>query len=225
MKLLLLEDDKETRGQLERLLVAAGYIVDSCSNGRDAIFLGSTGEYSVLILDRMVPGIDGLGVLKALRAADVQTPAIFLTAIDGIHDRVEGLDAGADDYLVKPFASIEFLARVKALARRQPANNVETVLRVEDLEMDLIKRSVQRGGRQIMLQAQEFKLLEYLMRHTGEIVTRSMLLENVWAFHFEPQTNIIESHMSRLRSKVDRGFDKELIHTIRGSGYSINALA
>jgi two-component system OmpR family response regulator len=173
----------------------------------------------------MVPGIDGLGVLKALRAADVRSPALFLTAIDGVHDRVEGLDAGADDYLIKPFASIEFIARVNALSRRQPANDVVTVLRVADLEVDLIKRSVRRAGRQILLQAQEFKLLEYLMRHAGEIVTRSMLLEHVWSFHFDPQTNIIESHMSRLRSKVDRGFDVELIHTIRGSGYSLDALA
>jgi two-component system OmpR family response regulator len=225
VKLLLLEDDEATRTHLERALLAAGYVVDVCSNGRDAIFLGSSNEYAVLILDRMVPGIDGLGVLKALRAADVRSPALFLTAIDGVHDRVEGLDAGADDYLIKPFASIELIARVNALSRRQPANDVVTVLRVADLEVDLIKRSVRRAGRQILLQAQEFKLLEYLMRHAGEIVTRSMLLEHVWSFHFDPQTNIIESHMSRLRSKVDRGFDVELIHTIRGSGYSLDALA
>jgi len=225
VKLLLLEDDDATRTHLERTLAAAGYVVDVCSNGRDAIFLGSSSEYAVLILDRMVPGVDGLGVLKALRAAGVRSPALFLTAIDGVHDRVEGLDAGADDYLVKPFASIEFIARVNALSRRQPANDVVTVLRVADLEVDLIKRSVRRAGRQILLQAQEFKLLEYLMRHAGEVVTRSMLLENVWSFHFDPQTNIIESHMSRLRSKVDRGFNLELIRTIRGSGYSLDALA
>lgn len=225
MKVLLLEDDDATRANLERTLVSAGHVVDVCTNGRDAIFLGSSSEYAVLILDRMVPGVDGLGVLKALRAAGVRSPALFLTAMDGIHDRVEGLDAGADDYLVKPFASIEFIARVNALSRRQPANEVATVLRVDDLEVDLIKRSVKRGGKQIQLQAQEFKLLEYLMRHAGEIVTRSMLLENVWSFHFDPQTNIIESHMSRLRSKVDRGFDGELIQTIRGSGYRLVALA
>lgn len=225
MKVLLLEDDDATRANLERTLVSAGHVVDVCANGRDAIFLGSSSEYAVLILDRMVPGVDGLGVLKALRAAGVRSPALFLTAMDGIHDRVEGLDAGADDYLVKPFASIEFIARVNALSRRQPANEVATVLRVDDLEVDLIKRSVKRGGKQIQLQAQEFKLLEYLMRHAGEIVTRSMLLENVWSFHFDPQTNIIESHMSRLRSKVDRGFDGELIQTIRGSGYRLVALA
>ncbi|GHH25977.1 DNA-binding response regulator [Sphingomonas glacialis] len=225
MKLLLLEDDDATRVHLERTLVAAGYVVDVCSDGRHAIALGSINEYAVLIFDRMVPGIDGLGVLKALRAAGVRSPALFLTAIDGVHDRVEGLDAGADDYLVKPFAAIELIARVNALLRRRPATDVMTALRVADLEIDLIKRSVKRAGQQILLQAQEFKLLEYLMRHAGEIVTRSMLLENVWSFHFDPQTNIIESHMSRLRSKVDRGFDRELIHTIRGSGYSLDALA
>ena len=225
MNLLLLEDDEATRTHLERTLVAAGHVVDACSNGSDAIVLGSTNDYAVLILDRMVPGVDGLGVLKALRAAGVRAPAIFLTAIDGVHDRVEGLDAGADDYLVKPFAAIEFLARVNALLRRQPARDVATVLRVADLEIDLIKRSVRRGGRAIALQAQEFKLLEYLMRHAGEIVTRTMLLENVWSFHFDPQTNIIESHMSRLRSKVDRGFDQELIHTVRGAGYRCDGLA
>jgi len=144
--------------------------------------------------------------------------------MDGVHDRVEGLDAGADDYLVKPFAAIELLARVNALLRRQPASDVVTVLRVADLEVDLIKRTVRRAGKTVELQAQEFKLLEYLMRHAGEIVTRTMLLENVWSFHFDPQTNIIESHMSRLRSKVDRGFGTELIHTIRGAGYRLAAL-
>ncbi len=200
-------------------------MVDACANGADAIFLGTTGDYAVLILDRMVPGVDGLGVLKALRATGVRAPALFLTAMDGVHDRVEGLDAGADDYLVKPFAAIELIARVNALARRQPVQAVPTMLRVADLEVDLIKRSVKRAGQTILLQAQEYKLLEYLMRHTGEIVTRTMLLENVWSFHFDPQTNIIESHMSRLRAKIDRGFDTELIHTIRGSGYRLDALA
>ncbi len=224
MKLLLLEDDDATRAHLERTLIAAGHVVDACANGPDAIFLGSSSAYAVLILDRMVPGVDGLGVLKALRATGVRTPALFLTAMDGVHDRVEGLDAGADDYLVKPFAAIELLARVNALSRRQPGSDVVTVLRAADLEVDLIKRSVRRGGRPIELQAQEFKLLEYLLRHAGEVVTRTMLLENVWSFHFDPQTNVVESHMSRLRSKVDRGFGQELIHTIRGSGYRLDAL-
>jgi two-component system OmpR family response regulator len=224
VKLLLLEDDESTRAHLERTLVAAGHAVDACATGPTAIALGSGTAYAVLILDRMVPEVDGLGVLKALRAAGVQAPALFLTAMDGVHDRVEGLDAGADDYLVKPFAAIELVARVNALARRQPAQAVVTLLCVADLELDLIKRSVRRAGRVVDLQAQEFKLLEYLMRHAGEIVTRTMLLENVWSFHFDPQTNIIESHMSRLRSKVDRGFGTELIHTIRGAGYCLAAL-
>lgn len=224
MKLLLLEDDESTRTYLERTLVAAGHVVDVCSDGRDAIFLGSSNDYALLILDRMVPGVDGLGVLQALRATGVSSPALFLTAMDGVHDRVAGLDAGADDYLVKPFASIEFLARVNALLRRPPASNVVTILRVADLEVDLITRKVTRAGKAIELQTQEFKLLEYLMRHVGEIVTRTMLLESVWSFHFDPQTNVIESHMSRLRSKVDRGFEQELIHTVRGSGYRLNAL-
>jgi len=224
VKLLLLEDDESTRTYLERTLVAAGHVVDVCSDGRDAIFLGSSNDYALLILDRMVPGVDGLGVLQALRATGVSSPALFLTAMDGVHDRVAGLDAGADDYLVKPFASIEFLARVNALLRRPPASNVVTILRVADLEVDLITRKVTRAGKAIELQTQEFKLLEYLMRHVGEIVTRTMLLESVWSFHFDPQTNVIESHMSRLRSKVDRGFEQELIHTVRGSGYRLNAL-
>jgi two-component system OmpR family response regulator len=223
MKILLLEDDDATRVHLERILIAAGHVVDTCVTGQDAIFLGSSSEYAVLILDRMVAGINGLGVLKALRATGVGTPALFLTAMDGVHDRVEGLDAGADDYLIKPFAAIEFVARVNALARRQPAVDVVTLLRVADLEIDLIRRSVRRANRAIDLQTQEFKLLEYLMRHAGEVVTRTMLLENVWNFHFDPHTNVIESHMSRLRSKVDRGFGRELIHTIRGSGYRIDA--
>lgn len=225
MKLLLLEDDDATRAQLTKVMVAAGHVVDACDTGPDAIFLGSSNGYDVLVLDRMVPVMDGLQVLRALRAADVKTPAIFLTAMDGVHDRVEGLDAGADDYLVKPFAAIELLARINALARRPRTPDVVTQLSVADLEVDLVKRSVKRAGRAIDLQPQEYKLLEYLMRHAGEVVTRTMLLENVWSFHFDPQTNVIESHISRLRGKVDRGFGPELIHTIRGAGYRIDAPA
>jgi len=223
VKLLLLEDDATTSANLSRTLRAAGHVVDACATGPDAIFLGTSNDYTVLILDRMVPQMDGLSVLKALRAAGVHTPALFLTAMDGVHDRVEGLDAGGDDYLVKPFAASELLARVNALARRPPVSDVVTQLRVADLEVDLVKRTVRRAGKSIELQAQEFKLLEYLMRHAGAIVTRTMLLENVWSFHFDPQTNVIESHMSRLRAKVDRGFDQELIHTVRGAGYRIDA--
>lgn len=222
MKLLLLEDDESTRVQTARHLTAAGHLVETCTNGTDAIFLAMQGEYGVLILDRMVPGIDGLAVLKALRSAGIRTPALLLTAMDGIDDRVEGLEAGADDYLVKPFAAAELLARVVALSRRPPMADNTVVDTVGDLTIDRIKRIVTRAGRRIDLQAQEFRLLDYLMSHAGEVVTRAMLLENVWSFHFDPQTNIIESHMSRLRAKVDRGFGKELIHTVRGAGYRLD---
>lgn len=222
MKLLLLEDDDATRLHLEHVLRAAGHVVDSCGDGRDAIFLGSSGDYAVLILDRMVTGLNGLATLKALRAAGVRTPALFLTAMNGVEDRVEGLEAGADDYLAKPFAASELLARVNALARRPPITDTVTQLQIDDLVLDRIKRTVTRGGAKIDLQAQELKLLEYLLLHAGEIVTRTMLLENVWSFHFDPKTNVIESHMSRLRAKVDRGFGRELIQTVRGAGYRID---
>ena len=223
MKLLLLEDDDATRSHIEKALTAAGHVVDICLTGLDAVFLASSNEYSVIILDRMVPELDGLSALKQLRAQGVSTPAILLTGMDGIRDRVEGLEGGADDYLVKPFATTELVARVAALARRPPSVDAITMLRVGDLELDLLKRTVSRAGRRIELQAQEMKLLEYLLRHKGEVVTRTMMLENVWSFHFDPQRNLIESHMSRLRAKIDRGFGADLIHTVRGSGYRIEA--
>lgn len=223
MKILLLEDDAPTREHLRRNLEQADHVVEVCATGRDAIFLASGEAYGVLIIDRMVPEVDGLSAVKALRISGVTTPALFLTAMGGVEDRVEGLEAGGDDYLVKPFAMTELLARVAALGRR-PAVAEAAILQLSDLEMDLIKRTVKRGGQRIELQAQEFKLLEYLMRHAGQIVTRTMLLENVWSFHFDPKTNVIESHMSRLRAKVDRGFDRELIHTIRGAGYRLDAV-
>lgn len=222
MKLLLLEDDEATRTQAMRQLTAAGHLVETCATGTDALFLGSAGDYGVLILDRMVPGLDGLSVLKALRAAGIRTPALLLTAMDGIDDRVEGLEAGADDYLVKPFAAAELVARVNALSRRPPMADTAVITMVGDLTIDRVKRIVTRAGQRIELQAQEYKLLDYLVQHSGEVVTRTMLLENVWSFHFDPQTNVIESHMSRLRAKVDRGFDRELIQTVRGAGYRID---
>ena len=223
MKLLLLEDDERTRAHLQRVLSAAGHTLDACATGQEAIFLASSNVYDVLILDRMVSGVDGLNALRALRVAGVRTPALFLTAMTGVDDRVEGLEAGADDYLAKPFATSELLARVNALARRPPIAEVVTVLRVDDLELDRLKRTVVRGGRRIDLQVQEIKLLEYLMLHADELVTRTMLLENVWSFHFDPRTNVIESHMSRLRGKIDRGFERELIQTVRGAGYRLAA--
>ncbi len=169
----------------------------------------------------MLPELDGLAILRTIRAAGVKTPVLLLTALGGIDDRVEGLDAGGDDYLVKPFAFAELLARVNALARRPPTQDVRTELAVSDLRLDLLKRTVTRAGQRIELQAREFQLLEYLLRHAGRVVTRTMLLESVWDFHFDPKTNIVETHMSRLRGKVDRGFAHELIHTVRGAGYTL----
>ena len=213
----------QTSAFIQKGLRSAGHVVDACTAGRDAIFHASDGSYDVLIVDRMVPDVDGLAALKALRITGVTTPTIFLTAMDGVEDRVEGLEAGADDYLVKPFAMSELIARIGALARRPHLAQAETRIRVGDLEIDLLKRNATRSGQPIELQPQEFKLLEYLMRHAGQIVTRTMLLENVWSFHFDPQTNIIEGHVSRLRAKIDRGFGSELIKTVRGAGYMIDA--
>lgn len=223
MKLLLLEDDERTSAHLQRVLSAAGHTLDACASGQEAIFLATSNAYDVLILDRMVAGVDGLNALRALRAAGVRTPTLFLTAMTGVEDRVEGLEAGADDYLAKPFATSELLARVNALSRRPPIAEAVTVLKVGDLELDRLKRTVTRAGKRVDLQVQEFKLLEYLMLHADELVTRTMLLENVWSFHFDPRTNVIESHMSRLRGKVDRGFGRELIQTVRGAGYRLDA--
>jgi two-component system, OmpR family, response regulator len=221
MKLLLIEDDNATAGHVVRSLRQQGHVVDHAPNGRDGLFLAAGGTYDVMIVDRMLPGLDGLSVVKTIRGAGVNTPVLFLTTLSGIDDRVEGLEAGGDDYLVKPFAFAELLARVNALARRSPPTEVQTLLRVADLEVDLLKRSVTRGGERINLQPQEFKLLEHLMRHAGRVVTRTMLLESVWEFHFDPQTTVVETHISRLRRKIDRGFEQPLIHTVRGAGYCI----
>ena len=223
MKILVLEDEPDTVAYLERGLGEAGHLVDACADGRDAFNLACDGGYDVMVVDRMVPCMDGLKTVKSLRAAGVRTPVLFLTAIGGVGDRVEGLEAGGDDYLVKPFAFTELIARLNALARRPPLNEVKTLLRAHDLELDMLKRVVTRAGRRIDLKPQEFKLLEYLMQHPGQVVTRTMLLENVWHFHFDPKTNIVESHMSRIRAKVDRGFGRELIQTVRGAGYRVDA--
>lgn len=223
MKLLIIEDDPSTAAYVASGLKEHGHVVDHAANGREGLFLAAGEPYDVMIVDRMLPGLDGLGIVKTIRSAGIRTPVLFLTTMGGIDDRVEGLEAGADDYLVKPFSFAELLARINALARRPPISAAETKLSVGDLELDLLKRTVVRAGRRVDLQPQEFKLLEYLVRHAGRIVTRTMLLENVWDFHFDPQTNVVETHISRLRSKVDRGFETELIHTVRGSGYSISA--
>jgi two-component system OmpR family response regulator len=221
MKLLLVEDDAETAAYLKRALTEAGHAVDHAASGRDGLILAAGETYDVMVLDRMLPQVDGLAILRTIRASGVKTPVLLLTALGGIDDRVEGLEAGSDDYLVKPFAFAELLARVNALARRPPTQDIQTTLRVADLEMNLLRRTVTRGGRRIELQPREFQLLEYLMRHTGRVVTRTMLLEAVWDFHFDPKTNIVDTHISRLRSKVDRGHAGELIQTLRGAGYCL----
>jgi two-component system OmpR family response regulator len=223
MRLLLVEDDHKTAVYIVRGLTEAGHVCDLLRNGHDALFAATSGSYDVIVADRMIPGLDGLSMIKAVRAAGVRTPAIFLTSIGGIDDRVEGLEAGGDDYLVKPFAFSELLARINALGRRPAAQEQKTMLRVADLEMDLIMRRVTRQGQPIDLQPREFSLLEVLMRGEGRVITRTMLLERVWDFHFDPKTSVVETHISRLRAKVDKPFEAQLIHTIRNTGYSLHA--
>lgn len=224
MQLLLVEDDRETADHVARLLREHGHSLEHVADGAAGLARAREGRHDMLIVDRMLPGLDGLSLVRRLRAEGNHVPALFLTTMSGLDDRVEGLTAGGDDYLVKPFAFAELLARIGALARRAVPKPDEPVrLYCADLEMDLIRRSVRRAGREIDLQAQEFRLLEYLLRNTGQVVTRKMLLEHVWDLHFEPRTNVVETHMSRLRAKVDRGFDRELIRTVRGVGYALRA--
>lgn len=219
MKVLLIEDDLETASYVAQGLSAQGIVVEHVADGSVGFERARVGEHAVIILDRRLPGRDGLSLLKALRGAGVRTPVLYLTAMDGINDRVEGLEAGGDDYLIKPFFLAELLARVKALARRASDARAQTRLRAADIELDLIERKVTRGGSEIALLPQEYKLLEYLLRNAGSVVTRSMLLEQVWGIHFDPQTSVVESHISRLRSKLSQGAATEYIRTIRGSGY------
>jgi len=223
MRILLVEDDKETSAYLRAGLQEEGFLVTCAFNGREGLFLASTSDFDLLIVDRMLPQLDGLSLVRTLRSGHVETPVLFLTTMSGVDDRVTGLNAGGDDYLVKPFAFSELVARVNALLRRPRGLSEQTLYRVADLELDLISRSVKRAGVEITLQAREYRLLEYLMRHAGEVVTRTMLLEKVWDYHFDPQTNVVESQLSRLRNKIDRGFPHELIHTIRGAGYTLRA--
>ncbi|MCP5364635.1 MAG: response regulator transcription factor [Hyphomicrobiales bacterium] len=223
MKILLIEDDSETAEFIMRGLKERGDVVDHAATGRDGMFLASDSQYDVLIVDRLLPGMDGLHAVKMLRQAEVSTPVLFLSALSGLDDRIKGLDAGGDDYLVKPFAFSELTARLRALTRRPPLSQNNGSLNVGDLTLDRLSRRVVRAGRSIELQPREFRLLEYLMLHTGEVVTRTMLLEHVWDYHFEPKTSVVETHMSRLRSKVDKPFDFELIRTVRGAGYIIAA--
>ncbi len=219
MKILVIEDDAETAAYLVNGLKEHGHVVDHFGDGREGLLHAASGAYDLLIVDRMVPEIDGLSIVKTLRGADVKTPVLFLTALGGIDDRVTGLDAGGDDYLVKPFAFAELNARVNALARRPALHVPETSLRIADLVLDLSRRIAARKGHPIDLQPREFRLLEYLMRHAGQVVTRTMLLENVWDFHFDPRTSVVETHISRLRSKLDIGDGADLIQTVRGAGY------
>jgi len=221
MRLLLLEDDRESANYILRGLREEGWVVDHATTGPEALMLASDSRYDALILDRMVPGLDGLQVLKALRASGNQAPALFLTAVGSIQDRVDGLQV-AEDYLVKPFAFAELRARIAALLRRpQPAATPEQ-LTAGDLILDLLRRRVYRAGREVSVQPTEFRLLACLLQHKGQVVTRTMLLEQVWDFHFDPKTNIVETHISRLRAKVDRGYDRELIRTVRGAGYMVD---
>ena len=223
MNILLVEDDPETALYVTEGLQKQGLDVHWAPTGKDGLHQAQTREYTLLIVDRMLPGLDGLSLVRTLRAEADDTPVLMLTTMSGLDDRVDGLNAGADDYLTKPFALPELAARINAITRRMHRQGAPTRLKTGFLELDLLERTVVREGRSVELQPQEFKLLEYLVQHAGRIVTRSMLLEHVWGLDFDPGTNIVESHMSRLRSKVDRGFTTEMIRTIRGHGYSISA--
>ena len=223
MRILVIEDDSETREYLNRGLSEAGHVVDTADNGNSGLSLACDPKYDVMVIDRMLPGCDGLAVIQAVRDAGLSTPVLILSALGEVNDRVTGLQQGGDDYLVKPFAFSELLARLDALVRRTDIESTATRLVVSDLEMDLLAREVTRAGQHIELQPREFHLLEYLMRHQGHVVTRTMLLEQVWDYNFDPQTNVIDVHVSRLRRKIDRGFDAPLIQTVRGAGYVLRA--
>ncbi|MFO1400445.1 MAG: response regulator transcription factor [Steroidobacteraceae bacterium] len=224
VNILLVEDDAEAARHIAAGLNEAGYGVEHCGDGLRGLERAATGGHDLLIVDRMLPGLDGLEIVSRLRQQGSHVPVLVLSALGTVDDRVDGLRAGGDDYLIKPFALSELLARVEALLRRAVAQPPpHSVLRVADLEIDLLSRRVTRGGRDIQLTTKEFQLLEYLMRHASQVVTRTMLLESVWNLHFDPQTNLIDVHMSRLRQAVDRGFDQALLHTVRGAGYMLRA--
>ncbi|WP_157015104.1 response regulator transcription factor [Mesorhizobium xinjiangense] len=223
MKILLIEDDREAADYLERALSETGHTVHVARDGDSGFTLADSGDYDVMVVDRMLPGRDGLSVVAGLRARGNETPVLILSALGEVDDRVTGLRAGGDDYLTKPYAFSELLARIEVLNRRAGAREVDTVYRVGDLELDRLSHSVKRAGQDIVLQPREFRLLEYLMRHAGQVVTRTMLLENVWDLHFDPQTNVIDVHVSRLRGKIEKGFDGPILHTVRGAGYVLKA--
>lgn len=221
MRILVVEDDTDVSRYMKRGLTEAGHVVDVAESGTDGLAMAREERFDVLIVDRMLPGMDGITLIETLRRDNRKVPVLILSALGELGDRVVGLRAGGDDYLPKPFAFEELLARVEALARRNYQGAVETQLKVADLEMDVLSRKVRRQGQTINLQPREFRLLEYLMRHSGQVVTRTMLLENVWDYHFDPQTNVIDVHVSRLRSKIDRDFDIPLLQTVRGAGYML----
>lgn len=225
MRILLVEDDPTVRGFVAKGLTETGHLVEQADNGKDGLFLAVSEKFDVIILDRMLPGgIDGLRILETLRSQANATPVLILSALADVDDRVAGLKAGGDDYLTKPFAFSELLARVEALGRRgRNESTPQTKLEISGLEMDLLSRTVKREGQKIDLQPREFRLLEFLMRHAGQVVTRTMLLEGVWDYHFDPQTNVIDVHVSRLRQKVDKPFEQPLIHTVRNAGYMLRA--
>ena len=221
MRILLIEDDREAAAYLSKALREAGHVADHAADGEIGAAMAADGGYDVLVVDRMLPKRDGLSIVEELRQRGDQTPALFLSALGQVDDRVAGLRAGGDDYLAKPYAFSELLARVEALGRRQKPGTADTVYRVGDLELDRLGHTVTRSNQTIPLQPREFRLLEYLMKHAGQVVTRTMLLENVWDYHFDPQTNVIDVHVSRLRAKIDKGFGEPLLHTVRGAGYMI----
>lgn len=222
MKILLIEDDFEVSSFVSKRLVEAGHAVETADKGDEGLKRAKFSDYDLMIIDRMLPNLDGLSIIKDLRASGNLTPILILSTLGDVDDRVKGLRSGGDDYLVKPFSFPELLARIEVMHARNSRNDSEqTKLKVQDLEMDLLKRTVMRAGKEIELQAREFTLLEYFLKHKGQVVTRTMLLENVWEYHFDPQTNVIDVHISRLRNKIDKGFEKPILKTVRGTGYIV----
>lgn len=223
MRILIVEDDQEVAEYLAKGLTEAGHLVDQAAEGKTGLTKATSENYDVMVIDRLLPQIDGLTIIKTLRASGNQTPILVLSALSQVAERVRGLQEGGDDYLTKPFAFSELLARIEALQRRRVLTaKTETILRVGDLNLDLLTREARRAGHLLDLQPREFMLLEYLMRHAGQVVTRTMLLEEVWGYHFDPQTNVIDVHISRLRSKLDKNFEKSMLHTVRGAGYILH---
>ena len=223
MHILVIEDDTETANYIARGLKEHGHTVDQAADGKDGLFMALENDHDIIILDRMLPALDGLSMLKTLRSSGKQTPVIILSALGEVDDRVEGLKSGGDDYLVKPFAFSELLARMEVLLRRGEIKPDTGILKVADLELDRLTHKVKRAGKVINLQPREYVILEFLMQHAGQVVTRTMLLESVWEYHFDPQTNIVDVHISRLRNKIDKGFEPTLLQTVRGAGYCLQA--